>query len=383
MSGKVPIYLDYNASTPVDERVLQKMLPYFCEKFGNPSSAGHYFGWEAQAAIEIAKEQILAALGAQEEDSLIFTSGATESNNLVLKGLAHSSTKPAHFISQKTEHSSILQTLNYLKTQGHEITLLEVDAEGFIDLNQLKESLRENTLCVSIMQANNEIGTLQPIEEIGKILKNHPALLHTDAAQSFTKVPLEVTNWHIDLLSLSGHKMLAPKGIGALYLSKKAKKHPLTPLIHGGGHQDGLRSGTLNVPAIVGLGEAAFLGMNEQPQEFLRQSGLRNKIIQTLINTFDFAVLNGSLTHRLPGNANISFEGIKASDILRATPELALSTGSACATGKAKPSHVLEALGHSPKRMESAVRISIGHWTSEEEIDRALAIMTRAIKQLI
>ena len=340
-----PVYLDYHATTPVDPRVLEAMLPYFSEEFGNPASRQHAYGWKAEEAVEAARGQIAALIGSSPRE-IVFTSGATESNNLAIKGCAEAlRSKGDHIVTVATEHKSVLDSCKRLESQGWRVTLLPVDRDGLIDLDQLRSALTDRTVLVSVMAANNEIGVLQPMAEIGAIVHERGTLLHTDAAQAAGKVPIDVGAMGVDLLSLTGHKYYGPKGEGALFVRKQKPKIQLGCQIDGGGHENGLRSGTLNVPGIVGLGKAAELCAAEMPSESARLAALRDQLLAGLQHNLDGVHVNGSMTRRLPHNLHVSFDSVEGEGLLMALGDLAVSTGSACSSGSHAPSHVLEAIG--------------------------------------
>lgn|GEM_PF-32445 len=364
-----PIYLDNHATTPVDPRVLKAMLPYLTEKFGNASSRSHSFGWEAEHAVERARKQIAALIGATPEE-IIFTSGATESDNLALKGVAEMyGNKGNHIITAATEHKAVLDTCKTLQKRGFEITLLPVDPEGLVDCDLLRTSIKRSTILISIMHANNEIGVIQPVREIGRIAKEYGIFFHTDATQSVGKVPVDVIHDHIDLLSISAHKMYGPKGIGALYVRRKDPRVHLAAQIDGGGHERQMRSGTLNVPGIVGLGEACQICQNEMAEESVRIRRLRDKLKTALQEGLDEVYLNGSLTYRLPGNLNMSFAYVESESLMMGLTDVAVSSGSACTSAVPEPSYVLKALGVNDHLAHSAIRFGIGRFNTEEEID--------------
>jgi len=368
-----PIYLDNNATTPVDQRVMDIMLPYFTEKFGNAASRNHSYGWEAEEAVEHAREQIAQAINATAKE-IIFTSGATESNNLALKGVAEMyQDKGKHLITCVTEHKCILDSAKYLEQKGYEVTYLPVQTNGLVDLHLLKQSIREDTILVSIMFANNEIGVLQPIAEIGKICRERGVLFHTDAAQAVGKVLVDVEAQNIDLLSISGHKFYGPKGIGALYVRRKNPRVRLSPQMHGGGHERGMRSGTLYVPLIVGLGEAAELAVKLMPEESLRLLALRKRLEAGIKSRLPEVFINGDEVHRLPNNLNISFAFVEGESLLMGLNDtVALSSGSACTSASLEPSYVLKALGVGDELAHSSLRFGLGRTTTEADIDRVV-----------
>jgi len=379
---KTPVYLDYHATTPVDPRVLEAMLPFFSEKFGNASSRHHAFGWEAEHAVETARKQVAELIGASPQE-IVFTSGATESNNLALKGAAaRFASQGGHIVTAATEHKAVLDACHWLEQAGFEVTYLPVNRDGRIDLDRLRRSIRPDTILVSIMHANNEIGVLQPLAEIGRIARERGVLFHTDAAQSAGKVPIHVEQAHVDLLSLSAHKMYGPKGIGALYVRRKNPRVEIAPQIHGGGHERGLRSGTLNVPGIVGLGKACEICRLEMPQEAERVGRLRDRLKQLLEDGLDDLHINGSMESRLPNNLNVSFAHVLADSLLMALRDVAVSSGSACSSATQAPSHVLQALGLEPDLARSSVRFGLGRFTTEEEIEFAAARVIETVKRL-
>ncbi|MEM1366761.1 MAG: cysteine desulfurase family protein [Cyanobacteria bacterium P01_H01_bin.15] len=374
-----PLYLDYHATTPVDERVLSAMQPYFCESFGNPASSAHYYGWEAETAVEQARRTLAQALNATPEE-IIFTSGATEANNLAIKGIVEAHlTKGRHLVTVCTEHSAVLEPCRYLERLGFEVSYLPVQPDGLLDLTSLAETLRKDTILVSVMAANNEIGVLQPLTEIGQLCRDRDIIFHTDAAQAFGKIELDVQASAIDLLSLTAHKLYGPKGIGILYCRQGI---PLAPQLHGGGQEAGYRSGTLFTPQIVGLGKATELALTELPTEQQRLKNLRDRLWQAL-NSLDGLMLNGHPSQRLPHNLNFSVNGISPEALLKKIrPHLAISTGSACAGRRAQPSHVLTALGHSAPLARSALRLGLGRFTTSVDIGAASKILRQAIGEL-
>ena len=365
-----PIYLDCHATTPVDSRVLEEMLPYFSENFGNPSSITHAYGWEAEAAVKKARETIAEGINCTPTE-IIFTSGATEANNLAIKGVAEAYFgKGKHIITLKTEHRAVLEPCEYLQTLGFEVTFLDVQPDGLIDLETLEKNLRPDTILVSVMAANNEIGVLQPIEAIGKICHQHQVLFHTDAAQALGKIPIDVEAMNIDLLSMTAHKLYGPKGIGALYIRRRNPRVKLAPQIQGGGQERGIRSGTLYTPQIVGFGKAVELALAEQESESQRQQKLREKLWKKL-SQLGGIHLNGNSYQRLPGNLNISVEEVDGSALLLGLQSLvAVSSGSACSSTESTPSHVLTALGHSQSLAYASIRFGIGRFNTEAEIDK-------------
>ncbi|MFP4219921.1 MAG: cysteine desulfurase family protein [Phormidium sp.] len=365
-----PIYLDAHATTPVDERVLAAMLPYFTEYFGNPASINHQYGWEGEAAVTQARETLAAAINASPEE-IIFTSGATEANNLALKGVAEAYfSKGRHLVTLVTEHNAILDPMDYLQSLGFEVTRLAVTSDGLVDLQELAAALREETILVSVMAANNEIGVLQPIAEIGQLCRDRGILLHTDAAQAIAKIPLDVEAQSIDLMSLTAHKVYGPKGIGALYVRRRNPRVRLAAQLHGGGHERGMRSGTLYPPQIVGFAKAVELGLAQMQEESTRLRELRSQLWERL-SVLEGIYLNGHPTQRLPGNLNVSFEGVDGQALLLGLqPVMAVSSGSACTSVKIEPSHVLAALGREESLAYASVRFGIGRFNTLEEINR-------------
>jgi cysteine desulfurase len=364
-----PIYLDCHATTPVDERVLAAMLPYFTEHFGNPSSISHIYGWEAEAAVKQTRGILAAAINATPEE-IVFTSGATEANNLAIKGVAEAYFKKGqHLITVATEHSAVIDPCNYLKTLGFDITILPVQQDGLIDLTELAKSFRPETILVSVMAANNEIGVLQPLAEIGEMCRDRQVLFHTDAAQAIGKIILDVQAMKIDLMSLTAHKVYGPKGIGALYVRRRNPRVQLAPQQHGGGHERGMRSGTLYTPQIVGFGKAVEIALAEQATENQRLTELRGRLWNVL-SQLEGIHFNGHPQQRLAGNLNISVEGVDgAALLLGLQPVMAVSSGSACSSATTAPSHVLTALGHSEQLAYASVRFGIGRFNTQEEID--------------
>ncbi|NJR17168.1 MAG: IscS subfamily cysteine desulfurase [Calothrix sp. CSU_2_0] len=377
-----PIYLDNQATTPVDRRVVDEILPYFTEYFGNPSSINHQYGWEAEAAVKNARKILANAINAESEE-IIFTSGATEANNLAIKGIAETYfAKGQHIITLATEHSAVIDPCKYLETLGFEITILPVQKDGLIDLNLLEKSIRDDTILVSIMAANNEIGVLQPIAEIGKICHERDIIFHTDAAQAIAKIPLDVQAMQIDLMSFTGHKIYAPKGIGALYVRRRNPRVKLAPQLHGGGHERGMRSGTLYTPQIVGFGKAVEIALAEQQEESDRITKLRDKLWK-LLSQLEGIHLNGHPTQRLPGNLNISFESVDGAALLLGLQSvMAVSSGSACSSTSTLPSHVLTALGHPEKLAYASIRFGIGRFNTEEEIDTVAQQVISTVQSL-
>ena len=366
---KLPIYMDNHATTPMDPRVLEEMLPYFVEKFGNAASRNHSFGWAAEEAVETARERVAKLIGATPKE-IVFTSGATESDNLAIKGAVEMYREEGdHIITAVTEHKAVLDTCKHLEKDGYRVTYLPVQKDGLIDLDDLKRALDDKTILVTIMSANNEIGVLQPIEEIGKLCRERGVIFHTDAAQSIGKMPIHVDKQNIDLLSIAGHKLYGPKGVGALYVRNKNPRLRLSALFDGGGHERGMRSGTLNVPGIVGLGKACAIAQEEMLKESCHLAGKRNRLRDRIIGHLDGVTINGSMERRLPGNLNLSFAQVDGEALLMALNDIAVSSGSACTTAKIEASHVLRAIGISDDLAHSSIRFGIGRFNTEAEID--------------
>ncbi|MBV9670769.1 MAG: IscS subfamily cysteine desulfurase [Acidobacteriales bacterium] len=366
---KLPIYMDNHATTPMDPRVLEAMLPYFTEKFGNSASRNHPFGWVAEEGVEIAREQVAKLVGATPKE-IIFTSGATESDNLAIKGVAEMyREKGNHIITAVTEHKAVLDTCKRLEKYGYRVTYLPVQKDGLVDLEQLKQVMDDKTILVTIMSANNEIGVLQPIAEIGKLCHERGVVFHTDATQSVGKVPIDVNKQNIDVMSISAHKMYGPKGVGAMYVRRKNPRVQVSAIIDGGGHERGMRSGTLNVPGIVGLGKACAICMEEMPQESCRLAGLRNQLRDNIMGRLDEVYINGSMEHRLPANLNISFAYVEGESLLMGINDIAVSSGSACTSATLEPSYVLKALGTGDDLAHSSIRFGIGRFNTEAEVD--------------
>ncbi|NEP33127.1 MULTISPECIES: IscS subfamily cysteine desulfurase [Moorena] len=377
-----PIYLDCHATTPMDQRVLEAMLPYFTEHFGNPSSISHTYGWEAEAAVKQGRQILADAIHATPVE-IIFTSGATEANNLAIKGVAEAYlSKGRHLITVQTEHNAVLDPCHYLETLGFEVTFLPVKADGLVDLSQLEQAFRPDTILVSVMAANNEIGVLQPLAEIGDLCRQHNVLFHTDAAQAIGKIPLDVQSMKIDLMSLTAHKIYGPKGIGALYFRRRNPRVRLAPQLHGGGHERGMRSGTLYTPQIVGFAKAIELGLEEQPSESQRLMELRESLWKSL-SRLEGIQINGHPTQRLSGNLNISVEGVDgAALMLGLQPVAAVSSGSACSSATVAPSHVLLALGHPENLAYASIRFGMGRFNTMAEIEQVAEHTITTIQSL-
>lgn len=376
------IYLDNNATTRVDPRVLDAMMPYFCEKFGNAASRNHQFGWEAEAGVETGRAQVAEVIGADAKE-IIFTSGATESNNIAIKGVAAMyADKGKHVITQVTEHKAVIDPCKYLEQHGYRVTILPVDKTGMIDLQQLRDAMTDDTILVSIMHGNNEIGTLQPIGEIGRMCKERGVFFHTDCCQTFGKVPINVEEMGIDLLSCSGHKIHGPKGVGALYVRRKKPRVRCEAVLHGGGHERGMRSGTLNVPGIVGMGKAAELCRLGHPDEPRRLAALRDRLKAGLFERVDEIFLNGHPTQRTPNNLNVSFAYVEGESLMMGFHDIAVSSGSACTSASLEPSYVLKALGVGDELAHSSIRFSVSRFTTEAEIDYAIEKVSKSVEHL-
>ncbi len=379
---KFPIYLDNHATTPMDPRVFEAMKPFFIEHFGNAASRNHAFGWEAEEAVEKARKQLAGLVGATAKE-IVFTSGATESNNLALKGVAEMyAQKGNHIITAATEHKAVLDTCKRLEKHGVKVTYLPVRPDGLVDLDMLKDAFTDKTILVSIMYGNNEIGTIQPIREIGALCRERGALLHTDATQAVGKIPVNVIADNIDLMSFTGHKMYGPKGVGALYVRRKNPRVQLTAQMDGGGHERGMRSGTLNVPGIAGFGEAAAIAQAEMEQEMARSLALRHKLQAAIEAELDEVYINGTMEHRLPHNLNISFAYVEGESLLMGINDIAVSSGSACTSATLEPSYVLKALGAGDDLAHSSIRFGIGRFTTEEEIDYTAGKIIEVVKKL-
>ena len=379
---KTPIYLDYAATCPLDPRVLDKMMPFYTQFFGNAASRTHSFGWVAEQAVEDARAQIGAVVGADAKE-ITFTSGATESNNLALKGVAEFyREKGNHIITLVTEHKAILDTAKYLERNGCEVTYLGVREDGLIRLDELRDAITDKTILVSVMHANNETGVVQPIAQIGRLCRERNVLFHTDATQSFGKIPIDVDAMNIDLMSMSGHKIYGPKGVGGLYVRRRRPRVRLAPQIHGGGHERGNRSGTLNVPSIVGFGEAARLAAEVMPTESVKIRELRDHLLRRLESEIPHVQINGAREHLLPGHLNISFSYIEGESLLMALKDVALSSGSACTSASLEPSYVLRAMGLNDELAHSSLRITVGRFTTREELDYVADLLKKHVERL-
>jgi cysteine desulfurase len=396
---QLPVYLDYHATTPVDPRVLEAMTPYFTRVFGNPASRGHVFGWEAEAAVDAAREQVARAMNASPRE-IVFTSGATESDNLAILGVARlfgQKEKGRHVITSPAEHSAVLDCCRQLEREGFEVTYLAPEKTGEVLPARVREAITEKTVLVTLMLANNEIGTIQRITEIGAICREREVLFHTDAVQGFGKIPFDVEAMHVDLASVSGHKIYGPKGVGALYVRGRHPRVRLEPIVFGGGHERGMRSGTLNVPGIVGLGKASELAVAEMAEESPRirrlrkrlHDGILSKVADVALNgaplpeiDADGALRPGTAERRLPGNLNLSFSGVEGEALLVSMKDVAVSSGSACTSASLEPSHVLTAIGVPADLAHASIRFGVGRWTTEEEIDFAAETAVAAVARL-
>jgi len=377
---KTPVYLDYSATTPVDPRVADKMIPYLVEKFGNPASRSHPFGWEAEKAVEEAREQVAALVNADPKE-IVWTSGATESNNLAIKGAAHFySGKGKHLVTVMTEHKAVLDTMRHLEGEGFEVTYLNPEPSGLVDLEKFKAALRPDTILASVMLVNNEIGVIQDVATLGEVCRDKGVLFHVDAAQATGKVEIDLAKLKVDLMSFSAHKTYGPKGIGALYVQRKPRVR-LEAQMHGGGHERGLRSGTLATHQIVGMGEAFRIAKEEMATENERIRGLRDRLYQGL-SQIEEAHLNGDMEWRVPHNLNLSFNFVEGESLIMAVRDLAVSSGSACTSASLEPSYVLRALGRSDELAHSSIRFTIGRFTTAEEVDFAIDLVTRNIGRL-
>lgn len=378
---KLPIYLDNNATTPVDPRVLEAMIPYFTQHFGNAASRNHPFGWQAEDAVDTAREQIAALIGASEKE-IIFTSGATESNNLAIKGVFEMyRDKGNHIITVNTEHKAVLDTCKHLEKLGAEVTYLETAEDGLVSVEQVEAAMKPNTILVTIMYANNEIGVIQPIREIGALCEKKGVLFHTDATQAVGKVPVDVMADHIHLLSMTAHKMYGPKGIGALYVRRKNPRVKVTAQMDGGGHERGMRSGTLNVPGIVGFGKACELARLEMAQDAERLSKMRDRL-ETALLELEEAYVNGNREHRLPHTTNMSFKYVEGEGLIMGVKDIAVSSGSACTSASLEPSYVLKNLGLDDELAHSSLRFGLSRFTTDEEIDFTINCVKTAVTRL-
>ena len=382
MSVKLPIYMDNHATTPVDPRVLDAMMPYFTDKFGNAASRNHSFGWAGEEAIENARGQIASLIGATAKE-IIFTSGATESDNLMIKGVAEMyREKGNHIITQAIEHKAVLDTCKRLEKYGYEVTYLPVQKDGRVDPEDVRKAITPKTILITIMYANNEIGVINPMAEIGKIAKEHGVLFAVDGVQAVGKIPVDVQKDNIDLLALSGHKIYGPKGVGALYVRRRNPRVQLSAIIDGGGHERGMRSGTLNVPGIAGLGKACEICQQEMPQESVRLRGLRDRLRSGLEAKLDEVFINGSIEHRLPNNLNMSFAYVEGESLLMGINDVAVSSGSACTSATLEPSYVLKALGVGEDLAHTSIRFGLGRFNTQEEVDYVTDKMVQVVTKL-
>ena len=381
MAPKLPIYMDNHATTPVDPRVLDAMLPYFREDFGNAASRSHVFGWNAERAVEQAREQVAASIGASGRE-IVWTSGATESDNLAIKGAAEFyRDRGNHIVTAVTEHKAVLDTCKRLEKSGFQVTYLPVERDGRVNPQAVADALTDRTTVVSIMLANNEVGTINPVAEIGQMVKARGAVFHIDAVQGVGKIPFDVATTHADLVSLSAHKMYGPKGVGALYVRRKPRVR-ITPIIDGGGHERGMRSGTLNVPGIVGFGKAAEISAAEMPEESKRLLALRERLRLGIEARVPNTVLNGSLEYRLPGSLNMSFAYVEGEALMMALKDVAVSSGSACTSASLEPSYVLRAMGVPVEMAHTSIRFGLGRFNTEEEVDYVIDLVTQKVKKL-
>jgi cysteine desulfurase len=381
MNMKLPIYMDNQSTTPVDPRVLEKMIPWFTEKFGNPASSSHAFGWEADTAVKTARKQVADLIGADAKE-IVFTSGATESNNIAIQGIAHfHKERGNHIITLVSEHKAVLDTCRHLESEGFEVTYLPVQANGLIDMQQLAAAITDKTILVTVMAANNEIGVIQPISEIGSLCKERKIYFHSDAAQAVGKYPLDVNAMNIDLLSISGHKFYGPKGVGALYVRRRPRVR-LKAIIHGGGHERGMRSGTLPTPLLVGLGAAAELAGQLMEADSIRIKALRERMRLGIMEQLTHVQLNGDLEQRLAGNLNISFNYVEGESLMMAIKDVAVSSGSACTSASLEPSYVLRALGVNEEMAHTSIRFGLGRFSTEEEVDFVVKTVIKAVNKL-
>ncbi|HET8725113.1 MAG TPA: IscS subfamily cysteine desulfurase [Anaeromyxobacteraceae bacterium] len=378
---RIPIYMDCHSTTPVDPRVVEAMLPYFTEHFGNAASRSHSFGWKAEEAVEEARERVARLVGATARE-IVWTSGATESDNLAVKGVARfHAGKGRHLVTTAIEHKAVLDSMAAMAREGFEVTVLPVDGQGIVDPEAVRAAIRPDTVLVSVMHANNEVGTIQPVEAIGRITRERGVLFHTDAVQSLGRIPFDVESSNADLVSLSAHKMYGPKGVGALYVRRRPRAR-LLPLIDGGGHERGYRSGTLNVPGIVGFGMAAEMARLEMPAEAPRLLALRERLRTAIQSGIDGVTVNGSLERRLPGNLNVSFAGVEGEALMIAMRDVAVSSGSACTSASLEPSYVLRAMGVPDDLAHSSLRFGLGRFNTGEEVDHAARLAVEKARKL-
>ncbi len=383
MTLKLPIFMDNNSTTPVDPRVLEEMIPYFTTKFGNAASRSHKFGWEAEEAVDYARERVAKLIGAKEGKEIVITSGATESDNLAIKGVAEFyADKGKHIITTVTEHKAVLDTCKRLEKQGYEVTYLGVGKDGLVDPDDVKKAITDKTILVSVMLANNEIGTVQPLEAIGKITRERGVLLHTDAVQGIGKVDFDVQKMNVDLASITAHKIYGPKGIGALYVRRSKPRVRIVAQMDGGGHERGMRSGTLAVPLIAGLGKACDILLHEGKAEAARLTALRERLRERIMSKLDEVYINGSMEHRLPGNINLSFNFVEGEGLMMAIKDVAVSSGSACTSSSLEPSYVLRAMGLGDELAHSSIRFGLGRFNTEEEVDYVADLMIAKVTRL-
>lgn len=383
MAVKLPIFMDNHSTTPVDPRVLEEMLPFFTNKFGNAASRSHRFGWEAEEAVDHARERIASLIGAKDSKEIAFTSGATESDNLAIKGVADFyKDKGNHIVTTVTEHKAVLDTCKRLEKEGYEVTYLGVAKDGRVDPDDVRKAITDKTILVSVMLANNEIGTVQPLEEIGKITRERGVLLHSDAVQGIGKVEFDVQKMNVDLASLTAHKIYGPKGIGALYVRRSKPRVRLVAQMDGGGHERGMRSGTLAVPLIVGFGKACEIMAQEGKKEAAKLVALRERLRERIMSRLDEVYINGSTEHRLPGNLNISFNFVEGEGLMMAIKDVAVSSGSACTSASLEPSYVLRALGVGDELAHSSIRFGLGRFNTEEEVDYVADLMVEKVTRL-
>ena len=383
MAIQLPIFMDYHSTTPVDPRVLEEMLPYFTTTFGNAASRSHVFGWKAEEAVDVARERVAKLIGASSEKEIVLTSGATESDNLALKGVAEFyKEKGNHIITTVIEHKAILDTCKRLEKEGFTVTYLGVGKDGLVDPDDVKKAMTDKTILVSVMLANNEVGTVQPLEAIGKLTRERGVLLHTDAVQGVGKTPFDVEKMNIDLASITAHKMYGPKGVGALYVRRSKPRVRIVAQQDGGGHERGMRSGTLNVPGIVGFGKAAEIMRLEGNEEAAKLLGLRERLRTKIMTSLDEVYVNGSLEHRLPGNLNISFAFVEGEGLMMSIKDVAVSSGSACTSSSLEPSYVLRAMGLGDELAHSSIRFGLGRFTTEAEVDYVADLMVRKVTKL-
>ncbi len=383
MALNFPIFLDNHSTTPCDPRVVEAMIPYFTEKFGNAASRSHAFGWVAEEAVDVAREKVAKLIGASSEKEIVFTSGATESDNIAIKGVAEFyKDKGNHIITTVIEHKAILDSCKRLEKEGFQVTYLPVGTDGLVDPAVVEKAITEKTILVSVMLANNEIGTIQPLEAIGRITRTRGVLLHSDAVQGIGKTEFDVEKMHVDLASITAHKMYGPKGVGALYVRRSKPRVRLVAQMDGGGHERGVRSGTLNVPLIVGFGKAAEIMINEGKTESARILGLRERLRENIQSRLDETYVNGSMEHRLPGNLNLSFNFVEGEGLMMAIKDVAVSSGSACTSASLEPSYVLRALGVGDELAHSSIRFGLGRFTTEEEIDYVADLMVKKVQAL-